>query len=782
MYWLRHIFLLLTSLAASMLFSSCHDTFVSEDVATEETVKGLLQESFFVALLFIAGALLLAIGFHLMESDRWNKFWRWIEGKLTFIFIFVWTLGFCVYSVGMYITESNQGEYYRIFAVAWMSVIHAFEMFLLESDISAVHGCFHSNLYYMSLFSFVHFAAALVSMLFVIKHFGYNIIAGIHLWLTSLFSRKKDNLYIFWGMNKASYMLAKDIRKNAKDTHRILFVKTADDEESTSNRTGLDRLFHFLSIKNKELKELKELDCLSTNAFSRLSKCELTEKEKINGEADILRNKLSLTSIVKLLDKTNLYVHIMMLGEDEESNVKAAANLSCDKDLKDYARTHHVTIHCHARFDSVNRVLENIRYSGLIDIHLVDSAHMAIETLKSSKDDLCLPVDFVKVEPDATVSSLFRTLVIGMGQCGRDAVRFLYEYGAFVQSEHFKDDLHPQLRCDVFDKDMGNIAPIFRNSSKGADISEVLDGVENDSMHRINLYDADCHSQLFMNYLEKNILTLNYIVISIKDDEEGITMAVRLLKQAIAQKADMEKFRIFVRSYNDELLHYMERIAKHYNESVVKALGLKNNKQPLYIFGKMQELYTWHNIIDDSMRKESYRYYNSYEGLQEAEAQLGTKWMERRIEKLGKEMPFGFGNLNEIRRMEHEDMENAWHRNTKVRLMLKALDDDIDRFREFATTVGQYERHADNTYGIPVEWQKIMDTLAQTEHLRWNASHEMLGYTYDKNVEKSKRDILMQHKCLTSWDALDTATQGYDYQVVETSLKMWLGEQTKKQK
>lgn len=83
MYWLRHIFLLLTSLAASMLFSSCHDTFVSEDVATEETVKGLLQESFFVALLFIAGALLLAIGFHLMESDRWNKFWRWIEGKLT---------------------------------------------------------------------------------------------------------------------------------------------------------------------------------------------------------------------------------------------------------------------------------------------------------------------------------------------------------------------------------------------------------------------------------------------------------------------------------------------------------------------------------------------------------------------------------------------------------------------------------------------------------------------------------------------------------------------------
>ena len=190
---------------------------------------------------------------------------------------------------------------------------------MLESDISAVHGCFHSNLYYMSLFSFVHFAAALVSMLFVIKHFGYNIIAGIHLWLTSLFSRKKDNLYIFWGMNKASYMLAKDIRKNAKDTHRILFVKTADDEESTSNRTGLDRLFHFLSIKNKELKELKELDCLSTNAFSRLSKCELTEKEKINREADILRNKLSLTSIVKLLDKTNLYVHIMMLGEDEES-------------------------------------------------------------------------------------------------------------------------------------------------------------------------------------------------------------------------------------------------------------------------------------------------------------------------------------------------------------------------------------------------------------------------------------------------------------------------------
>lgn len=783
----KHIFHYLQALTISAFVSSCHNTtgynpvslHGTADVAETGRVKELLQDSFWVACAFVAGAFLIAVGMHLMESDRWNRFWKWIESRLTSIFIFVWIAGFCVYSVGMFIEYGDQGDYDKLFSVAWMSVIHAFGMFILESDISAVHSAFHNSLYYMTWFSVVHFAAALVSMLFVIKHFGYNIVAGVHLWLTAHLPGKKDNLYIFWGINRSSYFLAKDIKRSTPESYRILFVKTADDEDSTVNRTGLDRLFSFLSIKNKELKEFKNLRCLSTNAFARLSKCELTDEEKTSGEISILNNKLGLKSVVRLLNKTNRHVHIMMLGEDEESNIKAATNLSLDKDLNEYANDHDVTIHCHARYDSVNRVLENTRYSGKLEIHIVDSAHMAVETLKSSKEPLCLPVDFIDVEKDATVSSPFRSMVIGMGQCGRDAVRFLYEYGSFVQHRQTGTDdaCLSGFRCDVFDKSMNTIAPAFRNISKGADVSGINDRLGSDSWHKINLYKADYNDKLFIDFVEENISHENYIVISTKDDEDGITLAVRLLKSAITKGTDMERFRIFVKSYNEEILHYMERIAKHYNESVVKSLGLKENLHPIYIFGKMKDLYTWHNIIDDSICKESYRYYNNYEGINEAESDLGTKWKERRRNKLGTGLPYGFGNLNEIRRMEHQDMENALHRHTKLRLIRKALRNNAETFQDFSNTVIQHERHADNTYGIPVEWQRIMDTVAQTEHLRWNASHEMLGYTYNKNVKKDQRDIKMQHSCLTSWNNLDIPTRGYDYKVVETSLRMWQKEQ-----
>lgn len=777
----RHILKTILLPICMATVSSCHIYAASNQAITQEMphaasmerVQELLGDSLLIAIIFVAGAFLLAVGMHLLKSDRWNKLWKFIENKLTVIFIAVWIAGFCVYSVGMFIDEGVQGDYDKLFAVACMSVLHAFEMFLLESDVSAVHDAFHSSLYYMTWFSVVHFAAAFVSMIFVIKHFGYNIVAGVHLWLTAHLPGKKDNLYIFWGMNPASYILAQDIKANAPESYRILFVKTADNEDSTVDRTGLDRLFSFLSTKNKELKEFKELRCLSTNAFSRLSKCELTDKEKNSDGIQILNYKLGLKSVVRLLNKTDRHIHIMMLGEDEDSNIKAATNLSFDKNLKETAQRLDVTIHCHARYDSINRVLENSRYSSNMEIRIVDSAHMAIETLKSSKEDLCLPVDFVDVENDATISSPFRSIVIGMGQCGRDAVRFLYEYGAFVQ--HNTNDGNAYLsdfRCDVFDKSMNAIAPAFKSISKGADISKINHQLGCDSWHRINLYNADYNEQMFMDFIEENIANENYIVISTNNDEDGITLAVRLLKLAITKGTDIENFRIFVRSYNEDHIQYLENIAKHYNESVAKSLNLKKNQHPIYIFGKMKDLYTWRNIIDDSLRKESYRYYNSYEGFDESECELGTKWNNRRKEKLGTNQPFGFGNINEIRRMEHQDMENALHRHTKLRLIRKALENNEETFHNFSYAISCHRRYSDNSYGIPAKWQRIMDTVAQTEHHRWNASHEMLGYTYCEKIGKNERDIKMQHPCLTSWNNLKVSTQGYDYQVVETSLRM----------
>lgn len=62
-----------------------------------------------------------------------------------------------------------------------------------------------------------------------------------------------------------------------------------------------------------------------------------------------------------------------------------------------------------------------------------------------------------------------------------------------------------------------------------------------------------------------------------------------------------------------------------------------------------------------------------------------------------------------------------------------------------------------------------MTTLAQMEHLRWNASHQMLGYVWGTE----KNEASSEHNCLVEWDALESdQIKGDDYEVVERSLRM----------
>ena len=63
----------------------------------------------------------------------------------------------------------------------------------------------------------------------------------------------------------------------------------------------------------------------------------------------------------------------------------------------------------------------------------------------------------------------------------------------------------------------------------------------------------------------------------------------------------------------------------------------------------------------------------------------------------------------------------------------------------------------------------LMTTLAQMEHLRWNASHQMLGYVW--GLEKD--EAYSEHNCLVDWDNLASdEIRGYDYEVVDRSFRL----------
>ena len=54
----------------------------------------------------------------------------------------------------------------------------------------------------------------------------------------------------------------------------------------------------------------------------------------------------------------------------------------------------------------------------------------------------------------------------------------------------------------------------------------------------------------------------------------------------------------------------------------------------------------------------------------------------------------------------------------------------------------------------------LCTNLARTEKLRWNASHQMMGYERNEGVECN--EFNKTHNCLVSWNELPDATDRYN--------------------
>ena len=112
-----------------------------------DAIETDLLGSYFIhaAVMGIVGALLaIAILFFANKSRR---VWNIISSKLIFFFTVAWIFGFAVYDIGMY-----TGDAISLLSNSPMAVLHAFGMFILDSDISAIHEEFHGNTVFMACF------------------------------------------------------------------------------------------------------------------------------------------------------------------------------------------------------------------------------------------------------------------------------------------------------------------------------------------------------------------------------------------------------------------------------------------------------------------------------------------------------------------------------------------------------------------------------------------------------------------------------------------------------
>lgn len=625
-------------------------------------------------------------------------------------------------------------EELNLISLTLRSFLSSIGMFALQSDLQYFAQAQAKNApVFLSLFAIIHFLAALVSATFVINYVGVKIIA----W-QRMRKAKGQNLYIFWGINDNSIILADNIHKK-NIGGMIIFVGTPKDAEAGSQQISLSSLINGQAQRKDRIRRIESLNAIITYCSEDLTLESLSSEDSSSRNTDNrhtnIFESIGLVSLAKMIKKSkDQSIKIFFLSNDEKHNLESTSLLldAIEKNDEDLCGCQFLDIYCRARKNKENSVFEKMAYiktrETLPNVHLIDSANLAVQILKKNVD--YQPISFVTPNTGlATVENPFTALVIGFGETGRDAVRFLYEFGAFPNSIGKKS----AFKCYAIDKQMKNLSGLFYNSAPALK-----------KKNEIELLQIDCLSLYFWKWLEDKINILNYIIISLGNDEIEIRLAINLLEKAYRSRKTTDLFKIFIRSYAKENERRMTEIVDFYNQKV---------GHNFVVFGKQEELYTYNNVIDEDAIKQAKVFFTGY-----AHASLmNEKWEERHMMNGKNKEDISLDDINAVIRKENQDIANYRHIDTKLKLVglnWNSTKEEFDKLTDI---------------------QKM--NLAICEHLRWVASHEILGYVYDEE----NSNIRKTHNCLKPWQELKEEYQKFDYSVIERTTDIVLNHHENKE-
>ena len=173
-------------------------------------------------------------------------------------------------------------------------------------------------------------------------------------------------------------------------------------------------------------------------------------------------------------------------------------------------------------------------------------------------------------------------------------------------------------------------------------------------------------------------------------------------------------------------------------------------------FGMLKDIWTLRVIKADNITIMAKKFYCSYlSATSQTEAE--SAWAER----LTRLQSDDYATRNKARRQISQDYSNCLHAISKKALCeaqtAAAANFILDNYTE--------GKHVDKER-CTEEDAAVLDYLAVGEHLRWNASHIILGYRY---AEKTC-DLKCTHNCIVPYADLSEETRHYDWLVVKNSL------------
>lgn len=558
------------------------------------------------------------------------------------------------------------------------------------------------------------YGMAILTSGFVVFHF---LSRRIYTWLWLRLKRVKPNAHIFIGINDAAKSLVKDINSN----DQIIFIDVPN-QNGLQGMSIMDVIARFFKTREKQAQDQKWLD-----------------------KYVVLRADRGIGKITKWFEQATTKVYI--LSDNQDDNIAVLGKLWEHKDV------FQCKIFCHAKKEGLVN-----RYDSITDnkdrIMFVDSSFLAVQELK--KTSSMLPVHYVQIAEDEArkqklgyVESSFNCAVIGFGETGKETVKFLYEFGAFPNAANGK----APFKCHIFDGNLEKELGEF-----GLDITTIKSTAAQDDEFELHPYYVGTNA--FRAKISSIIKDLNYIVVSLGNDNLNVETALNIAECAMEAGKDLtQRFCIAVR---------LTTLSKLNEDTIAEANKTFGNC--IKIFGLTENIWKMKTISNEEIDKEARKFYESYKmhsnvlnsGLK---YDLDPTWDER--EKMLCEGTYE--ERCEIRRKRAQDFSNSLHVTTKRKLCegydthkTKVVDQILD------ANEGDDEKvHCKGDYC------EILEHLAVCEHLRWEASHMIMGYRPVAKDGDPTDEMKKFHKYIKPYSLLPEHIKHYDWLVVKNSLKIY---------
>ena len=577
----------------------------------------------------------------------------------------------------------------------------------------------------------------------------------------------KYGLFNSLGLKNLSKMI-KNANKGINELIQEVKKKTEKGEEldDKTKKKLFKHLAHHLDSRDLStlinmVKNSKD-DNLIRKAEKRIKKGKELKNKMKKELLTHLCDSLGFGKFINEVQKAKNYnhkCHFFFLDEDARANIDAADNL---REMLEIVHPNHpkTTIYCLARDNAFSSLLEredNVDNGGnahknedngdnarKIEIKLLDLSVMAAQTLFLDPDNH--PINFVDCDTDtATVKSRFDALILGFGRSGRDIVRYLYEFGAFLDYNKINDGkvIRSPFQCTIMDKDIDLIKPRYLAKIPAVKAVSYSDNENNQQSTKtsdagnnmlLRFVKAALNSNEFVSLIDEKLnkkeTFANFVVINLGSDSANMGALTYLVDQVMRNcEGNLGKLRIFVRSYDPSFEDMVRDRANHYKE-------LLGGKSVVRIFGQRSQLLTYDMVVDGQISSRADKFHDIYSKNLQSKHQSPSDNHEGTDDNCAR-----WRQQNCDLRQKTQDIHNGIHIDTKLRLV--GLERHINYKELLMDQMGQdqIKNHIDGLVREILHLQEPMPKLYKHPH-KWIKTHLLGKKDHEKMVNQIQRIIV----------------------------------------